>query len=117
MLLLRFFKITDKTYLNALSQAGTIGLHMVSGVAVGTAMGYGLDSWLDSSPVCTLVFMALGVAAGFKNVYRDTKQLIATQKQEDAERFSSGGEAATAPSDIPASAKGKHPSSDGQPLE
>ena len=83
MLLFKLFKITDKSYLSALSQAGTIGLHMVSGVAVGSVIGYLLDRWLETHPWCTIIFLLVGIVAGFKNVYVDTKRLIATQKEED----------------------------------
>ena len=86
MWLARIFKIQDKSYLNSLSQAGTIGLHMVSGIAVGVLIGYFLDQWLDTSPWLTGVFLVIGIIAGFKNVYVDTKRLIAKQKQEDEEK-------------------------------
>ena len=36
--------------LDALANAGTIGLHMVSGPLVGIAIGYGLDLWLGTHP-------------------------------------------------------------------
>ena len=88
MLLLKFFKITDTRYLNALSHAGVIGLHLVSGIVVGALIGYGLDKWLKTSPACLLIFMAVGIVAGFKNVYVDTRRLIAAQKKEDEEVFS-----------------------------
>lgn len=87
MFLLRLLKITDKRYLNALSQAGTIGLHLVSGIVVGAAIGYGLDRWFETSPTCLLIFMFVGIVAGFKNVYVDTKRLLAAQKREDEEYF------------------------------
>ena len=87
MFLLKFLNITDKRYLNALSQAGTIGLHMVSGIVVGGAIGYALDKWLETGPVCLLIFLAVGIAAGFKNVYVDTRRLLAAQKKEDEEYF------------------------------
>lgn len=95
MLLLKFLQITDKRYLNALSQAGTIGLHMVSGIIVGAGIGYALDRWFDTSPTCLLIFLAIGIVAGFKNVYVDTKRLLAAQKREDEEYFaaSARGEA------------------------
>jgi ATP synthase protein I len=93
MLLKKFFTITDKSYLTALSQAGVIGLHLVSGIIVGALLGHALDRWLDSSPVCTLIFLAVGIVAGFKNVYVDTRRLLATQKKEDEERFAAAREA------------------------
>lgn len=86
MLLEKIFKIKDKSYLNSLSQAGTIGLHMVSGIAVGVLVGYFLDQWLDTSPWMTGIFMIVGIVAGFKNVYVDTKRLIAKQKEEAEEK-------------------------------
>ena len=89
MWLARIFNITDKGFLNSLSQAGTIGLHMVSGIVVGTLIGWGLDHWLETSPWLTGIFMVIGIVAGFKNVYVDTRRLVRTQKEEDAKAFSS----------------------------
>ncbi|MDR1491013.1 MAG: AtpZ/AtpI family protein [Desulfovibrio sp.] len=84
--LAKFFNITDRNYLDNLSLAGTIGLHMVSSVAVGVAIGYGLDYWLETYPWCSGIFMLLGIAAGFKNVYVDAKKLAARQEQESKEK-------------------------------
>ena len=101
MLLLKFLNITDKRYLNALSQAGTIGLHLVSGIVVGGAIGYGLDKWLETGPTCLLIFLAVGIVAGFKNVYVDTKRLLAAQKKEDEEYFAASS-SGSSPADTPA---------------
>ncbi|MDR1242794.1 MAG: AtpZ/AtpI family protein [Deltaproteobacteria bacterium] len=65
----------------AFSRAGTIGLHMVSGVMAGFLIGYWLDKWLGTSPWLKLVFFVLGVAGGFRNVYLDAKILL---KEQDA---------------------------------
>ena len=102
MFLLKWLNITDKRYLNALSQAGTIGLHMVSGIIVGIAIGYALDRWLDTSPTCLLIFLVIGIVAGFKNVYVDTRRLLAAQKKEDEEYF-----AASARGSVPTDDAGK----------
>ena len=72
----------DKSSLNALSQASAIGLHMVSGITVGTLIGYFLDRWLETSPWLTGIFMLFGIVAGFKNVYVDTKRLVNSQNKE-----------------------------------
>lgn len=86
MWLLKIFKIADKSYISALSNAGTIGLHLVSGIAVGTVIGYFLDDWLDTSPWLTMLFMVFGIIAGYKNVYVDTKRLLSAQKEEEASK-------------------------------
>ncbi len=83
MSFLKWFAIADKSYISALSRAGSIGLHMVSGIAVGAIIGYSLDEWLGTSPKCTAIFLIVGIIAGFKNVYVDAKRLIATQKAEE----------------------------------
>lgn len=88
MLLRKIFKVDDKGYANALSQAGTIGMHMVSGIAVGILFGVLLDRWLDTSPWLTGIFLILGIVAGFKNVYDDTKRLVRKQQEEDAAKRS-----------------------------
>ncbi len=56
--------------------AGTIGMHMISGPAVGFGIGYALDAWLGTSPWLKLVFFIIGIGAGFLNVYEDSKRLL-----------------------------------------
>ena len=73
----------DAGSLSILSNASTIGLHLVSGILVGGAAGYFLDDWLGSTPWCFLFFVLVGIAAGFKNVYTDAKRLIASQEKRD----------------------------------
>ncbi len=46
------------------------GVELVAGVGVGTAAGYGLDKWLDTSPWLMIVFFLVGAAAGMLNAYR-----------------------------------------------
>jgi ATP synthase protein I len=84
MFLKKLFSIADPAYMNALSHAGSIGLHMVSGIAVGAVLGYFLDKWLGTQPWLTAFFLLAGIAAGFKNVYVDTKRLAASQDKEAA---------------------------------
>jgi ATP synthase protein I len=55
---------------NALGLAFRVGVELISAVAVGTAIGWGLDYWLDTRPWFMLVFIIVGGAAGIINVYR-----------------------------------------------
>jgi ATP synthase protein I len=47
-----------------------IGVEMVSAIAVGLAIGWGLDRWLGTKPWLMVVFFFLGAAAGMLNAYR-----------------------------------------------
>jgi ATP synthase protein I len=55
---------------SALGLAFRVGVELISAVAIGTAIGWGLDYWLDTRPWLMLVFIVLGGAAGVMNVYR-----------------------------------------------
>lgn len=78
----KFFKSLTSKESGVFSSVGTasvIGLHMVSGVLVGGVIGYFLDEWLGTGPWLKLVFFLFGVAAGFYNVYLDTKRILREQ--------------------------------------
>jgi ATP synthase protein I len=47
-----------------------IGLEFMTGTVVGLLIGWGLDSWLGTTPWLLLIFTILGFAAGVMNVYR-----------------------------------------------
>jgi ATP synthase protein I len=70
--------------LDSMAKASLMGLHLVSGIIVGCVIGYFLDKWLNTSPWFMLTFLLLGIAAGFLNVYRDTKRLLKYQEKLDA---------------------------------
>jgi ATP synthase protein I len=55
---------------NALSLAFRVLSEFVAAVTVGTAMGWGLDRLLGTSPIFLIVFLLMGAAAGLWNVYR-----------------------------------------------
>ncbi|MCF8482351.1 MAG: AtpZ/AtpI family protein [Rhodospirillum sp.] len=52
-----------------------ISVELVVTVAVGTALGYGIDSWLGTMPIFLIVFLLFGGAAGVMNAYRVVKGL------------------------------------------
>ena len=50
-----------------------VGTELLSGVVVGAGLGYVLDMYLQTKPWMLIVFLLLGFAAGFLNVYRFVK--------------------------------------------
>ncbi len=50
-----------------------VGIELVSGVAVGSGLGYFTDKFFDTSPLFFLIFFMVGGAAGFFNIYRLAK--------------------------------------------
>ena len=72
--------------MSAMSTAGVIGLHMVTGPIVGFVFGYFLDNFFGLHPWGKILFLLIGIAAGFLNVYRDTKQLLSRMAKDDAKQ-------------------------------
>lgn len=46
-----------------------MGISMVLAIVIAIAIGYYLDKWLQTGPVFFLIFMILGIVAGFRNIY------------------------------------------------
>jgi ATP synthase protein I len=55
---------------SALGKAFQLATELVAGVFVGGLIGWLLDRWLGTLPLFLLVFLLLGIAAGFLNVIR-----------------------------------------------
>jgi ATP synthase protein I len=60
----------DKSLGGAMSLGFRVMSEFVAGVAVGALIGWQLDSWFKTTPILLIVFLTLGTAAGFWNVYR-----------------------------------------------
>lgn len=65
----------------AMGQGFRFALEIVITTVVGSAIGWQLDRWLGSKPWLLLLFMLLGLAAGFINLFR---AVSAEQKLVDA---------------------------------
>ena len=66
--------MTETKFVYAYQIGTRIGTELVSGVLVGAGLGYLLDKVFNSSPVMLIIFLILGGAAGFLNVYRFVKK-------------------------------------------
>jgi ATP synthase protein I len=58
-----------KRVYNALN-ASSVGLEMGISVGIGIAAGYYMDKWLHTTPWMLLLWMVIGLAAGFRGVFR-----------------------------------------------
>ena len=53
-----------------MGSAFKLGTELVAAVAVGTIIGFILDSWFDTKPWLIIIFFFLGAVAGMLNVIR-----------------------------------------------
>ena len=58
-----------------IGQAFKMSTELVSAVAVGTIIGFILDSWFDTKPWLIIIFFFLGAAAGMLNVIRAANKM------------------------------------------
>ena len=62
-----------------MGSAFKLGTELVAAVAVGTIIGFILDSWFDTKPWLIIIFFFLGAIAGMLNVIRTANRM---QKEE-----------------------------------
>lgn len=58
-------KEEDKSLLKTVAELSTLGLTMVFATLIGLAIGLYLDKKLNTSPWLTILFLIIGIAAGF----------------------------------------------------
>ena len=58
-----------------MGSAFKLGTELVASVAVGTIIGFILDSWFDTKPWLIIIFFFLGAAAGMLNVIKSANQM------------------------------------------
>lgn len=56
--------------MEGLNYALRIGTELVAAIGIGLAIGFGLDTVLETKPAFMIVFLLLGGAAGVLNVYK-----------------------------------------------
>lgn len=57
----------------ALGVLASAGITLVVATAGGTVLGYFLDRWLGISPWLTLIGLGVGIATGFRELFRMIK--------------------------------------------
>ena len=63
-------KEDTKKALKLVGLASTLGLTIVIATFIGLAVGLWLDRVFNTSPWLTVIFLILGIFAGFRNFYR-----------------------------------------------
>ena len=58
-----------------MGNAFKLGTELVAAVAIGTIIGFILDSWFDTKPWLIIIFFFLGAAAGLLNVIRTANRM------------------------------------------
>ena len=71
-------KEDTKKLMRLLAVASSVGLSIVIATFIGLALGLWLDSKFGTKPVLTIVFLVLGIIAGFRNYY-----LVMRRKMDD----------------------------------
>ena len=63
-------KKRPKSAIRELAYYSSIGLSVAFAIFIGLFIGVYLDRYFDTTPVFTLIFLVLGVGAGFSNMVR-----------------------------------------------
>ncbi len=63
-------KSSKKEAVRLLGVASTVGINFVVSTFIGLAIGYGLDRLFGTSPYLTVIFLILGIIAGFKYFFK-----------------------------------------------
>ncbi|MDU0457173.1 MAG: AtpZ/AtpI family protein [Geobacteraceae bacterium] len=53
----------------SLATVSSMGISVVLAIGIGVWFGLALDRWLGTKPWFFYIFLFIGIAAGFKNVY------------------------------------------------
>lgn len=71
--------------LRGLAMLATMGIAMVVATFIGLGIGIWLDKTFGTKPWFTLIFLLLGIAAGFRNIYEMAKRYGDTDGGKDRE--------------------------------
>lgn len=63
-----------KGFFRSLAMLASMGIAMVVSTFIGLVIGIYLDGYFSTKPWLTLIFLFLGIAAGFRNIYLMTRK-------------------------------------------
>jgi len=65
----------NKKFWKNILEASIAPLNIVVAICIGFGIGYIIDRLLNTSPYLTLIFLILGIIAGFRELFRSVKRL------------------------------------------
>ncbi len=76
-------KRETRRYIRELAYYSSLGLQVALSIFIGLAIGVYLDRRFDLYPWLTLVFLGLGIAAGFRNIWLAIKKSEKVSQERD----------------------------------
>ncbi|MFZ5564539.1 MAG: AtpZ/AtpI family protein [Thermodesulfobacteriota bacterium] len=76
--------------LRELAYYSSLGISIVLAIFIGLFAGVWLDGKFGTQPVLTFVFLGLGIAAGFRNIFHAMRKVQRAEKEEKAEKADKG---------------------------
>jgi ATP synthase protein I len=76
----------DRKLIRMIGVLSTVGLTLVFATVIGLYVGIKLDAWLGTSPWFTAVFLFLGIAAGFRNLFVYARRSQETLNETDKDK-------------------------------
>ena len=63
-------KLNKKLPPSLVAIAGRASTEIIAGILFGVFLGWFLDSWLETKPIFTIIFLVFGFLAGLMNLWR-----------------------------------------------
>jgi ATP synthase protein I len=76
----------DRKLIRLAGVLSTVGLTLVFATVIGLFVGLKLDAWLGTSPWFTAIFLFIGIAAGFRNLFLYSKRSQDTFDKNDKDK-------------------------------
>lgn len=72
-------KKRDKSTWDGIEKAAMMGTNFVAHTVVGLVIGYYFDKWLNTAPWGLIVWLLLGIVAGFRDMYVQAMKITRSQ--------------------------------------
>jgi F0F1-type ATP synthase assembly protein I len=73
----------DRKLIRMIGVLSTVGLTLVFATMIGLYIGIKIDQWLGTAPWFTALFLFIGIAAGFRNLFLYVKRSQETLDNKD----------------------------------